>query len=68
MLNGELKRAEPTQKDVIAAKFIGIGHPYSDGMLKANGTNAREILMCRERQLEIAVSLLSEKNRKKVGA
>ena len=58
-----------------------MGHPYlADVIYKKFGNGATEtpeghqyrelleILMCRERQLEIAVSLLSEKNRKKVGA
>lgn len=63
-----LKMAEPTQRDVIAAKFIGKGHEYTDDQLDRRGTNLTEVLMCRERQLEHAVSLLSERNRKKIGA
>lgn len=63
-----LKRAEPTQQDIVAAKFIGPHHEYGDNGLANRGMNIREILMCRERQLEHAISLLSQRNRKKVGA
>ena len=80
MVKDQLKRAEPTYEDVMEARQIGEGHPYWSESIRPTkaspvdasqeATNYRqllEILFCRERQLEIAVSLLSEKNRAKVG-
>jgi hypothetical protein len=63
MLNELLKRVDPTYEDVSKAWWTGPTHPYA-----SFSKEAREVIFARERQLEIAVSLLSEKNRKKVGA
>lgn len=77
-----LKMAEPTHADIMAAKSIGMGHPYWAGVIHApyyaNGAiehteSAREyrrlleVVMCRERQLELAVAILSDEQRERVG-
>lgn len=76
-----LKRAEPTFEDVMTAKWIAEGHLYwAETLSKGYGNGATdvseeardyrrllEIVACRERQLEIAVSLLNEKDRQQVG-
>lgn len=82
MISEKLKRAEPTVEDVMTAKFVGEGHIYySSSLEKGYGKRATdvtkeardyrrllEIIACRERQLEVAVSLLSDRDRERVGA
>ena len=62
-----VKNAIPQHIDVMRARFIGAGHKYSQEMLQRAGTNLHEVLMTRERQLEEAVALLSQRNRKRLG-
>ncbi len=62
-----IRNAQPQHIDVIRAKFVGTGHKYSKTMLERAGTNLLEVLMCRERELEAACALLSERNRKRLG-
>lgn len=77
-VQGLLKKAEPTPQDILAAKFVGRGHIYWSNKIqqqyrreadeRRDYERLLEIVACRERQLELAVSLLSQKNRQRVGA
>jgi hypothetical protein len=77
-----LKKAEPTHQDVMAALFVGKGHPYwSQEHHRYDAKNAcivitdadrdysrlLEVVICRERQLADAVDLLSEAQRERLG-
>lgn len=77
-----LKKAEPNSEDIMAARFVGRGHPYwADGLLdvptdryndehtvaEADYHRLLEIVMCRERELELALAQLTNDQRAKVG-
>lgn len=75
-----IKRAEPTHQDVMSARAIGRDHPYFSTKLMPDHTRYAdlsgserdylcllEIVMCRERQLEAAVALLSDADRERIG-
>lgn len=73
-----LKPVVPTQEDVIRAASVGYGDRYySDFIIRLpfgeiteqerDYRTLLEVVFARERQLEHAISLLSEKNRLKVG-
>ena len=69
-----LKKAEPTQEDFIAAAGCITQAPYPKQRLADEDELTRAYrdlyaqLMCRERQLEMALALLSEKDRERIGA
>ena len=73
-----LRKAEPTHADIIATKFVGRGHPYHShlvGGIQMQFWNddekaymaLLEVVMCRERQLESAVALLTDSERERIG-
>ena len=73
-----LRKATPNDADIMAAKFVGRDHPYYSRLIgypSKHGLNndersyaaLLEVVMCRERQLESAVALLTDSERERIG-